>query len=202
MNILITAALSKELEPVRSYLISNFPMEKSVWFSFLKTGVGMKKAYSRLNEFIKTNSCDIIINVGTAGALNSALNLKEILLPTSFHAFQKETLKTIELSGSISALIPKLPSSWKRGSLYTSNTPVISSYQKNNISKTSDAVAVDMEAYALAEICYKNSIPFISLKVITDIADNTAITTFIGNLNHSIIVLKKSVKQLIECVFK
>ncbi len=202
MNILFTAALSKELEPVRSYLISNFSVEKGSWFSFLKTGVGMKKAHSRLNEFLKTNSCDIIINVGTAGTINSALNLKEILLPTQFHAFQKETLRIIELSDSISALIHELPLSWKRGSLYTSNTPVSSSNQKNNISKMSDAVAVDMEAYALAEICHKYSIPFISLKVITDIADNTAITTFPDNLNQSIIVLKKSVKQLIECVFK
>jgi len=201
MKILITAALSKELKPIRNYLISTFSIEKSSCFSFLKTGIGMKKAHSRLNEFLKTNSCDIVINVGTAGSLNSALNLKEILLPTQFHTFQKEILRTIELSDSISALIPELPLSWERGSLYTSNAQVISSYQKSNISKISDAVAVDMEAYSLAEICHKNSIPFVSLKVITDIADNTAITTFTGNLNHSIIVLKKSVKQLIECIF-
>lgn len=201
MNVLFTAALSKELKPVQSYLLSTFSIEKSACFSFLKTEVGMKKAHSRLNEFLKTNSCDIIINVGTAGTLHSDLNLKEILLPTSFHAFQKETLKTIELSGSISVLIPILPSSWKRGTIYSSGTQITLSSQKNSISKISDAVAVDMEAYSLAEICHKNSIPFVSLKVITDTADNTAIKTFTGNLNKSIIVLKKSVKQLIECIF-
>lgn len=201
MNVLFTAALSKELKPIRNYLISNFSTEKNTRFSFLKTGIGMKKAYSRLNEFLKKNSCDIIINLGTAGTLHSDLNLKEILLPTSFHAFQKETLKTIELSGSISVLIPILPSSWKKGTIYSSGTQITLSSQKNSISKISDAVAVDMEAYSLAEICHKNSIPFVSLKIITDTADNTAIKTFTGNLNKSIIVLKKSVKQLIECIF-
>ena len=201
MNILFTAALFRELKPIRNYLLSTFSIEKSSCFSFLKTGVGVKNAHSLLNEFLKTNSCDIIINVGTAGALHSDLNLKEILLTTQFHAIKKEILRTIELSDSISALFPILPSSWKKGAIYSSGTQITLSSQKNSISKISDAVAVDMEAYSLAEICHKNSIPFISLKVITDTADNIAIKTFTDNLNQSIIVLKKSVKQLIECIF-
>ena len=52
---------------------------------------------------------------------------------------------------------------------------------------------VDMEAYALAKVCYHNDVPFISFKYITDGADEQAHEDWEANLADGIKVFKEIV---------
>ena len=52
---------------------------------------------------------------------------------------------------------------------------------------------VDMEAYALAKVCYNYDIPFISFKYITDGADEQAHEDWEANLADGIVEFKKKV---------
>jgi len=52
---------------------------------------------------------------------------------------------------------------------------------------------VDMEAYALAKVCYRYDIPFVSFKYITDGADEQAHEDWEANLADGIVVFKDTV---------
>ena len=52
---------------------------------------------------------------------------------------------------------------------------------------------VDMEAYALAKVCYLKDVPFVSFKYITDGADEQAHEDWEANLADGIVVFKEKV---------
>jgi adenosylhomocysteine nucleosidase len=57
---------------------------------------------------------------------------------------------------------------------------------------------VDMEAYALAKVCYLYDVPFISFKYITDGADEQAHEDWEANLADGIVEFKKKVLDLLQ----
>ena len=57
---------------------------------------------------------------------------------------------------------------------------------------------VDMEAYALAKVCWFYNIPFISFKYITDGADGDADIDWEENVTNGIMIFKRKVLDLIE----
>ena len=57
---------------------------------------------------------------------------------------------------------------------------------------------VDMEAYALAKVCHKRDIPFVSFKYITDGADEQAHEDWEANLADGIEVFKEKVLKEIQ----
>jgi adenosylhomocysteine nucleosidase len=52
---------------------------------------------------------------------------------------------------------------------------------------------VDMEAYALAKVCYLYDVPFISFKYITDGADGNAVVDWEENVGKGIVKFKEKV---------
>ena len=57
---------------------------------------------------------------------------------------------------------------------------------------------VDMEAYALAKVCYNYDVPFISFKYITDGADEQAHEDWEANLADGIVEFQKKVLDLLQ----
>ena len=57
---------------------------------------------------------------------------------------------------------------------------------------------VDMEAYALAKVCYLYDVPFISFKYITDGADEQAHEDWEANLADGIVEFQKKVLDLLQ----
>ena len=57
---------------------------------------------------------------------------------------------------------------------------------------------VDMEAYALAKVCYNYGVPFISFKYITDGADEQAHEDWEANLADGIVEFKKKVLDKLQ----
>jgi len=75
-------------------------------------------------------------------------------------------------------------------------------YGKNALCSSGDSFAdgdeqfgnvVDMEAYALAKVCYIYNIPFISFKYITDDADSNAGDDWEENVGKGIMKFKKEI---------
>jgi|TARA_R110000824_G_scaffold18971_2_gene74304 adenosylhomocysteine nucleosidase len=60
---------------------------------------------------------------------------------------------------------------------------------------------VDMEAYALAKVCYKEKIPFVSFKYITDGADEQAHEDWEANLADGIVEFKNQILVNIPLLF-
>ncbi|MEA2104614.1 MAG: hypothetical protein U9P79_08255 [Candidatus Cloacimonadota bacterium] len=180
MQILITAALNEELQPLEKFINTEFSKEKNVAFSFLKTGLGMKKTRREFSYTVKKNVYDFVLNIGTAGSLDSRFKIGDIFFATAFSKLFNNEIITIK---NPFANFYYIPEDWKRGELFTSLKPVVNRKQTKMVKSLTQSQAVDMEAYAIADICLADSIPFFSLKIISDHAEPLSKKEFLNNLH-------------------
>ncbi len=161
MNIIVTHAIPEErIEDSRCV--------------FLQTGIGKLNAYSSLFRRIKDSKLvNVIISIGYCGGMNGVSIgdiiiaesieqkfsigkldglIDEYLLPpkTIFCNYHKQ-IKDLELNGNV-----------KYGKLITMDE----FYSGQAIR---DFIGVDMETYAIALYCMDHSIPFISIRQVSDV---------------------------------
>ena len=158
-------------------------------FNIHYTGVGKINASFKTSEVIKEYSPTHIINYGTAGSLNEDLNgLVEV---TRF--FQRDMDAT-----SLGFKIGQTPFddiaeidlgnygfSCGTGDSFVTQIPIL----KTDI--------VDMEAYAIAKICYMKDVKFRCFKYISDNADTNAHDDWIKNVAEGKKLFKKKMKNLL-----
>lgn len=191
MKILILTALTRELVPIQNHLLSVYNKCPAISLNFKKIPVGG----SFDSRAIKAGlSLDICINTGTAGAISKDLQPLEVFFPSLFFYDNRRAISF----QNAKLLVRLMPEEWKTGTLFTSKEPVLSSKRKNEIANNYQAHAVDMEAYTIAEACAVESIPFLSLKVISDKADSNTVTIFKQNLNKAVEILSRQLVVLID----
>lgn len=68
--------------------------------------------------------------------------------------------------------------------------------------KENDASVKEMEAAAIAYVCQMNNVPYLGLKVVTDIVDgpNPAQEEFLENLASAATSLQKALPQVLDYV--
>lgn len=142
-------------------------------YQCLFTGVGKVNASYELLKYLATKSHpSIIVNLGTAGS--ATVNAGEVVQCTKFIqrdmdvtplGFEKYQTPFSEVPPILEVEAPK-----------TSLPQAIcgSGDHFDTSHKGDDYDVVDMEAYALAYICKREQIPFLSLKYISDGADGAA----------------------------
>lgn len=203
MKILLVSATRKELHPVKKAIRASFPQTNGIEFYFLSVGIGLRNsAMVMTNNLSISVRYDLAINFGLAGSLSPQLNVGDVFFPTSFHAFQNGAIKSVNPINTSNRVSDGLPETWIRGGLFSSEKPIVSTEQKSSVVSASGALAVDMEAFALLESCRRADIPFISLKIISDQADSTAIWTFFRKLNKNLAVLSVETMRLIRHILK
>jgi adenosylhomocysteine nucleosidase len=122
----------------------------------LHTGVGEKVCRQRVGKFLQDQQFEFLISAGFAGALNDELHSGDLLLARNF--------STLDLTERRS--FPSLPI--HQADLLTMAALIDSSEERNEIARSTDATAVDMETEFIARACAEHSIPLLSLRVITD----------------------------------
>ena len=122
----------------------------------LHTGVGEKVCRQRVGKFLKDQQFEFLISAGFAGALNDQLHSGDLLLARNF-----STLYLTERQS-----FPSLPI--HQADLLTLPALIDSSEERNEIARSTDAAAVDMETEFIARACAEHGIPLLSLRVITD----------------------------------
>jgi len=203
VKILLVSATQTELHPVKEAIRVAFPEPDGFAFDFLATGIGLRNAAARITTSIgAAPKYDLVINLGLAGSLSSRLNVGDVFFPTSFHAFQNATIETIDLTHLENHLSDGLPETWIRGGLFSSEKPIVTAKQKSNAASACGALAVDMEAFALSESCRRADVPFLSLKIISDRADSSALRTFFRKLNKNLTILSVETIRLIRHIPK
>ena len=126
---------------------------------------------------------DAIINAGFAGRLSDRPPLETLVLvdqlidPVSGKTVQLETAnKSLGLKPCL-----KDDDGFLEVNLLTVDKPVIKDTKKKNLLAKFDAAIVDMEAWDVYHLSKKVDIPFVSFKLISDNADDTATNTVITN---------------------
>jgi nucleoside phosphorylase len=133
----------------------------------LHTGVGEKVCRQRLEKFLSATGrirrgeqdqqFECLISSGFAGALNDDLQIGDLLLAENF-----STIDLSEIRSSLSDLPIHI------ANLLTVPALIDSSNERSKLAHASGAVAVDMETEFIARACAAHSVPFLSLRVISD----------------------------------
>ena len=131
------------------------------------TGVGAKVCQQRMRKFLSAAGrirrgeqdlqIDYLISAGFAGALNDRLQPGDLLLAKNF--------STIRPEGNFSSLCI---STIHVADLLTVPSLIDSSEERTKLARESGAAAVDMETEFIARACAAQSIPLLSLRVISD----------------------------------
>ncbi len=133
----------------------------------VRSGMGMDRAREALVELAERFSLERVYSVGYAGALDPALKVGELIIADQVVYY--ETLKSYSLDEGHT--LPEV----RRGTLLTVDEVAATPLAKKTLREKYSAVAVDMETYALAEEAQARNLPFVSIRAVTDTAQQELI---------------------------
>ena len=176
----IISALKSELNPLFTYfpLLDKVPLNggtlyRTEYLQILRTGVGQEKTKQVLKAFLKDHHPDLVLNIGLVGSLTAEYEPGRIFYINEVLSEKTEAL--FKLS-KLSADIP-----FPAARLLTANKAVTEAQTRDALHKAFAAELVDMEAYYLAQKCSVEGIPFYSIKIISDRADQMTEQIFMEN---------------------
>lgn len=193
MNFIIPVALNRELAPLRHHLSAVFAGERDVRLIFQKIAPGFRQPAE-----IESIIGDVVINAGTAGAIDETMTPLQTFLASCFFNCRGQIIDQSELFHNYKFLKTLMPAHWQRGGLLTVSEPVVSATTRQRFRTGYQAAAVDMEAFAIAESCRMKKTPFLSLKVISDTADSETMFIFKRNLKKAMEILSEQLVILIR----
>lgn len=203
MKIGIIVAMDKEFEQLRSFFFNPAEVihngqtflvgeKEDATIIVTKSGIGKVNAALGVCNLIDHYNPDIVVSTGCAGGASTDLNIKQVVVSTEscYHDVwcgQPNVLGQVqELPARFASdrQLVEIAKSIDDGTTIVSGLIVSGDWFVDSVDKMqgilqsfSDAMAVDMETAAIAQICYLNNIPYVSFRVISDIPlkkNNTA----------------------------
>lgn len=191
INVGIVGAISKDLD-VYDMVVSDKVVQADIDTTAVGDDAGL---VSRLNKvYFEGNSTLVDIIYDTCVNLPMTENIEHIIqaeLQADKEYFEKiykdlgepvqDGMITESLCKSYTEveLNYKCPNNFVKGLVSTTDSFIATDEQKNKILKNFPQTQVcDMELGAIAQTCYIKNRPFVSIKLISDNADNTAIETY------------------------
>lgn len=129
----------------------------------IHTGVGKKICRERMEVMLRRERFDYLISTGFAGALEKDLHAGHLLVADNFSDPKLLESPQLELADEGTFL----------GKLLTVPRMVESIGQRETLNRRTGAAAVDMETETIAEVCAAHALPMISLRAISDTAEQT-----------------------------
>lgn len=177
MKILLVYAISEEKIEV------NIPNAEVI---YVETGIGKVNAAMKTMHAICEYHPDMVINMGSAGTLNHKVG--DIIV---CNRFIDRDLRNVHLDGVISEMefdvevIKKAIPSWQ----LVEHAKLIGSCNTGDSFLTEgtdvEGDVIDMEAFAVADVCREMKIPFISVKYVTDVVGQNSSQEWFAKLKDA-----------------
>jgi adenosylhomocysteine nucleosidase len=142
------------------------------------SGAGRKDAARATEALIDGHRPSRVISAGFAGGLSPTLKRNDILLANRVILAEGDGDLHLEPPPDIVSLSERTVV--HVGALLSVDHVVRLPRQKQRLAEQYGALAVDMETFAVAEICQKRGVPFVAVRVINDTA-NEALS---GDVEH------------------
>lgn len=178
MTVLVVAALAEEVAHLPSHV------------EVLVTGVGKARAAAALARRLADGSPDLVVNVGTAGAVDGVITgLVEVSWVTQ-HDFPYDAIEAlvgspVERGFVVDGQVPPRPgllAPSRSTALATGDVFVASADEARRLS-TAGIHLVDMEAFSYASVCAEFAVAFRCVKVVSDVADEAAGTSWLDTID-------------------
>lgn len=168
----------------------------------VRCGVGKVNAARTTQLLIDNFDVDCVINVGSAGAINSFLNIGDVVIGKHVVQHDFDITAFGHSKGYITGIgdyiqcdetlvkkftetinnFAKRDYNIKLGVVATGDIFCTEPWMKDKINTKFDADVVDMECAAIAQVCYLDSIPFIVIRSVSDTPNKKNASTFEENL--------------------
>jgi adenosylhomocysteine nucleosidase len=122
------------------------------------TGVGPKNCGARMETLLHKAQPRLLISSGFAGAVGEDIRVGDLTLAENFSDPQLLANAEQILRGRDARVLK----------LFTSQTIIDSISDRNEIARSHNAAAVDMETEAIAEVCAAHRVPMLSVRAISD----------------------------------
>jgi adenosylhomocysteine nucleosidase len=164
----------------------------------LQSGIGKVAAAIGASIMLDTYKPDMILNTGSAGGFDSSLNVGDVVISTEVRYHDADVTafgyemgqmaqmpaafisdeKLISVAEKAIAMDPETPNTIK-GLICTGDTFVNTEAHRTFIDKYfPNAIAVEMEAAAIAQVCHQYKVPFVVVRAISDVADKESPMSF------------------------
>lgn len=208
MSIGIIGAMKQEVELIRGMMTSGYQVwssHKVVYYAgmidgqsvvLVESGIGKVNASQVATYLINMMGCSLVINTGSAGAIDEGLNIGDVVIgdPLTYHdvdvtAFGYElgqmagmpvNYRSDEvLVGIAQDEASKLGLPVHKGLILSGDRFVSTQELKQGLrDKFSGALACDMESAVIAQVCYNHNKPCLIIRSISDTADERASVNF------------------------
>ena len=220
-NILIAISMEDEKKPLIDYLDKKDNWTKSGdryvnGDISLKIGlVGIGKVNSAINttRYLCQESFDIVVNLGIAGGMIKSLDIGGMALGTTFVQADFDltmfgralgevpgstTCKNPEkLISNIRSAVDDIGYHMEEGLVASGDLFLDNLDKKKRYVDCFAPISYDMESAAVAEACGKMDVPYVSIRVITDLADRDAPDLSDDNLDE---VIDRPIEVLIAAL--
>lgn len=164
--------------------------------ALLQSGIGKVAAAIGTTLLLELTKPDMIINTGSAGGLNSALNVGDVVISTEVRHHDVDVTafgyEKGQLPANPAAFIPNaqlvevaekeaqkagfnaVAGLICSGDLFVNGAEAIQQIR----SDFPNVAAVEMEAAAIAQVCHAFDIPFVVVRAISDVADKESHLSF------------------------
>lgn len=132
--------------------------------ALLQIGLGRKKAGSVFLNFLADFDCHQVLHFGSSGALIPSLNPGDLFLAGSIR--HQTQIITVDPT-NIKTVTDRFPSI-QTGSLLTVDAPLVKPHDKRDAHLKYSADTVDMESFAIANICAQKNVGYLSLRSVFD----------------------------------
>ncbi len=153
--IAVAFALPTESSSFRNLLAAR--ASSSTGVRVIHTGVGQVATERAICAFLSTESPDLVVSSGFAGALTDDLQVGDLLLAENFTS--PEWLERCQAVLRVHT---------RTGALATASAITDTSSARADLARQTGAVAVDMETEFIVRACTEAAVPVISLRVISD----------------------------------
>jgi adenosylhomocysteine nucleosidase len=163
------------------------------------SGIGYESASHAANKLLNFN-INGLISWGVAGAIDSSLKSGDLILANTIISPDKTYTTSIEWKNKLSEYIQDKHGKIINANIASSREICASTTDKENLLRSTDALAVDMESAAIAETAKKNNLDFIAIRTIADQAHTCipeAVLKHTDNLGNP-----ELLKFVLSCILK
>ena len=178
----------------------------------VKCGIGKSNAASATAFLIGSDKADVILNAGLSGAVQK-LRREDIVAGTSYIECDFDLTAVgnplgVKAGGqkylysADSKLLSLLCDKYKKAALGTGDLFLADKVKKDLYKDTFNIEAFDMETGAIASVCDKCNIPFLSLRKISDDADDASVSDYREMNQRQEVALSEILIELLQDMLK
>ncbi|MBI81689.1 MAG: 5'-methylthioadenosine nucleosidase [Planctomycetaceae bacterium] len=134
--------------------------------SIVESGVGQAKAVSATKDLIRARQPEWVISAGFSGSLVESVHRGDLVVANQLGTCQGGQL-TVDLQMEADE-----QAGLHVGKILMTDQLVSSSSSKRSLAEQFSALAVDMESFAVAEVCHQERVRFLAVRVILDGVDD------------------------------